>query len=79
MVYQHHHSRHSYPQKNLATASDLRETVETFSFHGLGKGRILRWLASGVLLKYCETRNRSRKGTHPWHRLTTTLHRWGFW
>jgi len=41
--------------------------------------RILRWLASGVLLKYCETRNRRKKASHPWHRLTTTLHGWGFW
>lgn len=49
LVYQHHHSKHSYPQKNLATAPDLRETVGTFAFHVLGKGRILRRLASGVL------------------------------
>jgi len=38
LVYQHHHSGHSYPQQNLATAPDLREALGTFSFRGLGKG-----------------------------------------
>lgn len=77
MVYQHHHSSHSNPQKNLATLPDLREAAETFSFCGLGQGSAMAGLRSAPE-GLCEGMGGGKEPTLGTGWLPRGLNCWGF-